>query len=356
MSLRRRFLTVLLILPAITLASCSSSSSKSGSAGGSGSGGAVKLTGSGASFPYPLYDRWFGEYKKAHPSVSINYQGVGSGAGITQFTEKTVDFAASDAAMTPEEIAKVPEGVVLLPMTAGSIVITYNVPGAPDKLKLSREAYVGMFLGKITNWNDPAIAKTNEGVKLPDLKVVPVYRADGSGTTFVFTQHLSTVSAEWKAGPGTGKSVNWPASGSVGGKQNAGVAQTVTQTPGAVGYVELGYVKHAKLNVAALENKDGSFVAAETKTSQAALNSTPMTDNLIVWLPDPAGKDSYPITSYTWLLAYKTYKDPAKAKALKDVIRYGLTEGQKVSEEMGYVPFSDEVAQKILAHVDDIKP
>lgn len=353
MSLRRAFLTIFFVLPAIVLASCSGSGSKSGSAGGS-AGGTVKLTGDGASFPSPLYERWFSDYKKSNPGVSVNYQGVGSGAGVTHFIEKTVDFAASDAAMTKEEIAKVPEGVVLLPLTAGSIVLAYNVPEIPDRIKLSREAYVGIHLGKITNWNDPAIAKTNEGVKFPDLKITPVHRADGSGTTFVFTQHLSAISEEWKSGPGTGKTVNWPVG--IGGKQNAGVAAAIQQAPGSIGYIEVGYLQQAKLQVAQLQNKEGSFVAADTKSSQAALSSTPMTDDLIVWMPDPAGKDSYPIVSYTWLLAYKTNKDPAKAKALKEVVRYCLTEGQKVAEEMGYIPFSDDVAKKVLAHVDDIKP
>lgn len=355
MSLRRAFLYSFLVVTSVSIASCMKSSPSSGTGSGSGAATAgVKLTGDGASFPFPLYERWFADYKKSNPGVSVNYQGVGSGAGITHFIEKTVDFAASDAAMTKDEIAKVPEGVVLLPMTAGSIVLAYNVPELPDNIKLSREAYVGIHLGKITNWNDPAIAKTNEGVKFPDLKITPVHRADGSGTTFVFTQHLSAISEEWKSGPGTGKSVNWPVG--IGGKQNAGVAASIQQTPGAIGYIEVGYLKQAKLSVAKLQNKDGEFVAADTKSSQAALSSTPMTEDLIVWIPDPSGKDSYPIVSYTWLLAYKTYKNPAQAKALKEVIRYCLTEGQKISEEMGYVPFSDDVAKKVLAHVDDIKP
>lgn len=341
MSLRRVLLHSILALSCVASASCSKPAG-------------VTLTGDGASFPSPLYERWFGDYKKSHPDVTVNYQAVGSGAGVTHFIEKTVDFAASDAAMTPEEIAKVPEGVVLLPMTAGSIVLAYNVPGLPDRIKLTREAYVGIHLGKITNWNDPAISKSNAGVNFPDLKITPVHRADGSGTTYVFTQHLSAISEEWKNGPGTGKSVNWPVG--VGGKQNAGVAAQIQQTEGAIGYIELGYLKQAKLSVAELQNKDGSFVNADIKSMQAALTSTPMTDDMIVWMPDPAGKDSYPIVSYTWLLAYKNYQDPAKAKALKDVIRYGLTEGQKVSEETGYIPFSDEVAKKVLAHVDDIRP
>ncbi|MCE9603443.1 MAG: phosphate ABC transporter substrate-binding protein PstS [Planctomycetia bacterium] len=357
--MRRVLPYTFLILTCFTIAACSKSGSTSGSsAGGSGSAasGNVKLAGAGASFPFPLYDKWFADYRKLHPGVSINYQGIGSGGGITQLTNKTVDFAASDAAMTDAEIAKVEGGVVLLPMTAGSIVLAYNVPGAPENIKLSREAYVGIFLGKITKWNDEAIAKSNAGVTLPDTKITPVHRADSSGTTFVFTQHLSAISEEWKKGPGTDKTVAWPATAAIGAKKNDGIAATIKQTPGAIGYIEFGFVSQAKLSVAALENKEGAFVVAETKSAQAALASVPMPDNLIVWIPDPAGKDSYPIVTYTWLLTYTNYADADKAKTLKDVIRYGLTEGQKISEEHGYIPLPAAVTDKVAKALDKIKP
>lgn len=350
MSLRRVLLYSFLVLNCLVIASCS----KSGS--GSAANENVKLDGAGASFPFPLYDQWFSAYRKLHPNVSINYQGIGSGGGITQLTNKTVQFAASDAAMTKEEIAKVEGGVVLLPMTAGSIVLAYNVPDAPATLKLSREAYVGIFLGKITKWNDPIIAKANEGVSLPDLKITPVHRADSSGTTFVFTQHLSAISDEWKKGPGTDKTVAWPAAAGIGAKKNDGIAATLKQTPGSIGYIEFGFVAQAKLAVATLENKDGAFVAPSTKSAQAALASVPMSDDLIVWIPDPAGKESYPIVTYTWLLTYANYADPKVSKALKDVILYGLTEGQMMSEELGYVPLPKEVTDKVAKALDKIKP
>ncbi|HWC90040.1 MAG TPA: phosphate ABC transporter substrate-binding protein PstS [Pirellulales bacterium] len=325
-------------------------------AANSSTGGAkhVKLSGAGASFPFPLYDRWFSDYRQLHPDVSINYQGIGSGGGITQLTNRTVDFAASDAAMTDEEISKVKGGVQLLPMTAGSIVLGYNVPDAPAELKLPREAYAGMFLGKVTKWNDPLIAKANPGVKLPDLAVTAVRRADSSGTTFVFTQHLAAISDDWKQGPGVGKSVDWPVG--IGAKKNDGIAATIKQTPGAIGYLEFGFVKQARIPVASLENKDGEFITPTTAAGQAALASATLPENLIVWLPDPPGKDAYPIVTYTWLLCYKQYDDPAVAKALKDVIRYALTDGQKISAEMGYLPLPEAVARQVAAAVGNIKP
>jgi phosphate transport system substrate-binding protein len=323
---------------------------------GSSSGGAarVKLSGAGASFPFPLYDRWFSDYGHLHPNVNINYVPMGSGGGIAQLTNRTVDFAASDAAMTDEEIAKVEGGVQLLPLTAGSIALGYNVPGAPEGLKLPREAYVGMFLGKVTKWNDPLVAKANPGVKLPELAVTAVRRADSSGTTFVFTQHLAAISDAWKSGPGVGKSVDWPVG--IGAKKNDGIAATIKQTPGAIGYLEFGFVKQARIAVASLENKDGNFVQPTTAAGQAALASAKLPQSLIVWLPDPAGKDAYPIVTYTWLLCYKKYDDPAVAKALKDVIHYALTDGQKISAEMGYLPLPEAVVQQVSAAVGNIKP
>jgi phosphate transport system substrate-binding protein len=332
----------------VAIAGCNAANSSSGGSAH------VKLSGAGASFPFPLYDRWFSDYRQLHPDISINYQGIGSGGGITQLTNRTVDFAASDAAMTDDEIAKVKGGVQLLPMTAGSIVLGYNVPDAPAGLRLPREAYVGMFLGKVTKWNDPLIAKANPGVKLPDLTVTAVRRADSSGTTFVFTQHLAAISDDWKQGPGVGKSVDWPVG--IGAKKNDGIAATIKQTPGAIGYLEYGFVKQAQIPVASLENKDGEFITPTTAAGQAALASATLPENLIVWLPDPPGKDAYPIVTYTWLLCYKHYDDPAVAKALKDVIRYALTDGQKISAEMGYIPLPEAVAKQVAAAVGNIKP
>jgi len=312
----------------------------------------ITLQGTGATFPAPLYQRWFTEYNKMHPEVQINYQALGSGAGVKQFQEGLVNFGASDAAMTDEEIAAVKDGVVLLPMTAGSVVLAYNLPGGPPELKLSREAYVGIFLGKITNWNDPKIASANPGVKLPDLKITPVTRSDGSGTTFVFTQHLSAVSDEWKSGPGTGKSVNFPVG--VGGKGNPGVTALIKQTPGAIGYVEYGYAKQTQMPMATLENKSGKYVKADLESEKAALASVELPADLRAWIPDPAEPAAYPIVTYTWLLAYKKYADPKIKDALKGVIQYGLTDGQKFSEELGYIPLPANVVTAVTKALEQI--
>ena len=352
MTVSRAFSFVLLASMAVACASCSSSSSSSSGPAATASQH-TKLQGAGASFPAPLYDRWFSDYNKAHPDVQVDYQAIGSGGGITQLTNHTVDFAASDAAMTKEEIAKVPEGVVMLPMTAGSIVLAYNLPDFKGELKLSRDVYTGMFLGKIKKWNDPAIAKANPDAKLPELDVTVVRRADSSGTTFVFTQHLAAVNAEWRTGPGVGKSVEWPVG--VGAKKNDGVAATIKQTPGAIGYIEFGFVKQAGLPMASLENKAGKFVMASTAAGEAALASGTMSEDMVVWIPDPAGDSSYPIVTYTWLLAYGKYKEPDVAVALHDVLKYCLTDGQKVSEEMGYIPLPKDVVEKVLQGVNAVK-
>ncbi|WP_417745186.1 phosphate ABC transporter substrate-binding protein PstS [Rosistilla oblonga] len=332
---------------------CSSRSSDS--SGGADAADNVKLTGSGASFPFPLYDRWFKEYSRAHDGVQIDYQAKGSGAGIKDFTNGTVDFGASDAAMSDEEIAAVGAGVQLLPMTAGEVVLAYNLPGV-EGLKLSREAYTGIFLGKVTNWTDPLIADANPGAKLPDEDITVVRRADSSGTTFVFTQHLSAISEAWANGPGTGKTVVWPDSDKiVASPKNDGVTATITQTPGAIGYIEYGYAKLTKLAMASLENKAGNFVMPSLESGQAALSNVEMPADLRAWLPDPPGEQAFPIVSYTWLLCYKKYEDPKQAEALKAVVKYCLTDGQKISDEMGYVPLPEDVVAKVTAALDAIQ-
>jgi phosphate transport system substrate-binding protein len=312
----------------------------------------VTLQGTGATFPAPLYQRWFSEYNKLHPAVQINYQALGSGAGVKQFQDGLVNFGASDAAMTDEEMAAVKNGVVLLPMTAGSIVLSYNLPAGPKELKLSREAYVGIFLGKITQWSDPAIAKANPGEKLPDTKITVVTRSDGSGTTFVFTSHLSAISEDWKKGPGVGKSVNFPVG--VAGKGNPGVTALVKQTPGAIGYVEYGYAQQTKMPMALLENKNGKYVKADLETAKKALSGVELPANLRAWLPDPEGADAYPIVTYTWLLCYKKYDDPNISKTLKSVIEFGLTQGQNYSAELGYVPLPPNVVTTVQKALGEI--
>jgi len=304
---------------------------------------AVTLQGTGATFPAPLYQKWFVEYNKAHPDVEINYQALGSGAGIKQFQQHLIDFGASDAAMTDEEMAAVPEGVVLLPMTAGAVVLAYNLPDLAQPLRLSRDAYVGIFLGKITQWNDPIIAKANPGATLPDTKIQPVVRSDGSGTTFVFTSHLSAISDAWKNGPGPGKSVNFPSG--VAGKGNPGVAALIKQTPGAIGYVEYGYAVQTHMPMAILENKSGRFMKADQASGKAALAGVELPTNLRAWITDPKGEDAYPIVTYTWMLFYKKYSDAQKLTVLKSIVEYGLGDGQAFSTELGYIPLPPSVVE-----------
>lgn len=352
---RRFFRTLPAVFAAILiLAGCSSSTSDSG--GDSATLANVKLQGSGASFPAPLYGRWFKEYSSAVDGVKVDYQAKGSGGGIKDFIEHTVDFAASDAAMDDEEMAQVDVGVVLLPMTAGSVVLAYNLPEMAAPLKLSRDAYTGIFLGNVTKWNDPSIAKSNAGVSLPDLPITVVRRADSSGTTFVFTNHLSEVSADFKAGPGVGKSVNWPESDKfIAAPKNDGVTATIKQTPGAIGYIEYGFAEQAKLPMADLENAAGNFVSPSLENAKAALAGVTMPDDMRAWLPDPSAQDAYPIVSYTWLLCYKKYDDAEKATALKDMIRWCLREGQNSSAEMGYVPLPPNVVDAVTAKLELIQ-
>jgi phosphate transport system substrate-binding protein len=314
---------------------------------------AQQLSGAGASFPAPIYQRWSADFGKANPAVQVNYQSVGSGAGVKQFTQGTVDFGASDAAMSDEEIAKVSQGVVLIPATAGSIVIAYNLPDVKD-LKLSREALAGIFLGKISTWNDPIIAKDNEGVKLPSLPVNVAKRSDGSGTTFVFSKHLAAISPAFKDEIGVDKSTDaWPVG--VGGKGNEGVTALVKQTPGTVGYVEYGYAVHNGLSTAVLQNKSGNFVKATPESGAATLASVELPANLRVWPDDPAGAQDYPIATFTWVLLYKKYPDAAKLKALKEFVTYGLTEGQKVAPDLGYIPLPAPVVEKCKAALETVQ-
>jgi len=336
---------------ALLLSACSAKQSgtlaegESASSAGSGSG-FTKLQGAGASFPAPLYTKWFRDFSAEQGNVQIDYQSVGSGSGIKNFIDKTVEFGASDAAMQPDEIAQVPEGVVLLPMTAGSIVLAYNLDGVAD-LKLSRAAYTGIFLGKVTRWNDPLIVASNAGATMPDQPINLVVRADSSGTTYVFTKHLSAISPEFNESPGTNKMPNWPAG--TRAKGNEGITAHIMTTPGSIGYIEYGYAHGQGIAMASLENNSGAFVAPSIESAQAALAGAAMPDDLIVWIPDPAGEESYPIVGYTWLLCYKIYPDAAKATVLKSMIDYCLGTGQLESERLGYIPLPENVVTKVKA-------
>ena len=313
----------------------------------------IKLTGSGASFPFPIYGAWFKDFSKQTKGVTVDYQAKGSGAGIQDFTNNTVDFAASDAAMDDEEIAKVKQGVVLLPMTAGEIVLSYNLPGV-KALQLPRDVYVDIFMGKITKWNDPKIVAANPGVKLPAENITVVARSDSSGTTYVFTGHLSAVSEEFKSTVGHGKTAQWPKS-FVKAPKNDGVTATIKQTPGAIGYIEYGYAIATKQPMAILQNKAGKFVAPGDESGKAALASAEFPTNMLpgsdtpdlrVWVSDPAGAQAYPIATFTWMLFYKD-QDDGKAKALRDLVEYGLTKGQAMAPKMGYIPLPENVVERV---------
>ena len=337
-----RGLVFLVALATLSLTACS----------GDKTSGGVKLQGAGASFPAPLYQKWFKTYSSSHPGVEIDYQSVGSGSGIKSVIDKTVDFGASDAAMTPEDQKRVDVGVQLLPMTAGCIVLTYNLEGVKD-LKLSRAAYTGIFLGKVKTWNDPLIANSNPGIKLPDAPINVVVRADSSGTTYVFTKHLSAISPDFAKSPGTNKMPNWPVG--TRSKGNEGVTASIKTTPGSIGYVEYVYAKSQKLPMTNLENKSGKYVTATSASGQAALTSAKIPNDLIVWVSDPDATDAYPIVTYTWLLLYKNYPDKKKTAVLRDLLKYVLTDGQKDAEPLGYIPLPKPVGDKVLAALQNIK-
>jgi len=306
----------------------------------------TKLNASGATFPAPLYQRWFIEYNQKAGDIQVNYQAIGSGSGIKQFTEGLTDFGASDAAMTDEEMSKVEGGVQLLPMTAGSIVVSYNLPGVKE-LKLSRDVLADIFLGKIKKWDDEAIKKDNPDQKIPPFPITVAYRADGSGTTYNFTNHLCAISSEFKEKVGHAKLVKWPAG--VGGKGNEGVSALIKQTPGTIGYVEYGYAENIGLAKASLQNKAGKFIMPTPESGAAALAEIKLPDNLRAFDADPDGDGSYPIVTFTWWLCHKGYKDAAKGEAIQKLAKWCLTEGQKMSGGLGYIPLPQAVVEKVEA-------
>jgi phosphate transport system substrate-binding protein len=339
-----------LVVSGVILFALTACSNKNPNASAGDGGNGVKLQGAGASFPAPLYTKWFRTFSGSNPAVQVDYQSVGSGSGVKSVIDKTVDFGASDAAMTAEQIGSVQGGVQLLPMTAGAIVIAYNLPDVKD-LKLSRAAYSNIFLGKIKNWNDPEIAKSNPGVKFPSTPINVVVRADASGTSFVFSKHLSAINPEFDKTVGTNTMPNWPVG--TKSKGNEGVTASLMTTPGSIGYIEYGYAKSQNVPFAQLENKAGKYVSASTATGQAALASAELPENLIAWNPDPASPDAYPIVTYTWQIFYKKY-DGKKLAAVQNLIKYELNDGQKDSESLGYIPLPQSVVAKDTAAISNI--
>jgi len=303
---------------------------------------AILVNGAGATFPYPLYSKWFDEFHKRNPEIQINYQSIGSGGGIRQVLEGTVDFGATDGPMTDEQLRTAPVPIVHLPTALGAVVPTYNVTGV-ERLRFTPDAIAGIFLGRITHWNDPAIVKENPGVTLPAAAIVPIHRSDGSGTSYIFTDYLAKVSAEWQKTVGKGTSVNWPVG--LGGKGNEGVAGLVKQTPNAIGYVELIYAVQNKLPYGDVRNRSGKFVQAtlESVTAAAAAAAEKMPEDFRVSITDPAGADAYPIASFTWLLVPARIKDAAKGAAIKKFLAWMLADGQQLAAPLNYAPLPASV-------------
>jgi phosphate transport system substrate-binding protein len=316
----------------------------------------VRLNGAGASFPAIIYQDWIISYNKATPGVELNYQSIGSGGGIQQFTQGTVDFGASDAPMSDKEIAAVNGNVIHIPTVLGAVLPTYNLPGVSQTLNFSPAVLADIFLGKITKWNDQRLAAINPGVKLPDIGIAVVHRSDGSGTTYIFTDYLGKVSPEWASQVGTGKSVNWPAG--IGAKGNEGVSAMVRQTPGAMGYVELGYALINKLPVGAVQNEAGKFVtptiASVTAAASGAMQSMGPDTDFRVSIVNPGGADAYPIASFTWLLLHKQYDDAAKAQALVKFVWWAETAGQARCADLGYAPLPEAMQPWIRARLESI--
>jgi phosphate transport system substrate-binding protein len=312
----------------------------------------MAINGAGATFPYPIYSKWFDAYAKVDPSVRFNYQSIGSGGGQKQILSQTVDFGASDGPMSDDNLAKAPGKIFHIPTVAGAVVVVSNLPGNPA-LKLDGDTIAGMYLGQINKWNDPKLTALNPGAKLPDQDIVVVHRSDGSGTTFIFTDYLSKVSPEWKSKVGNNTSVNWPVG--LGGKGNEGVSGQVKQTPGAVGYVELIYAIQNKMSYADVKNAAGEFVKPTTESVTAALATAEIPDDFRFSMTNAPGKDAYPICGATWLLVYQQQKDPAKGKKLVEFLKWSMTKGEEMAKNLDYAPLPDSVQQRVVNRIDEIK-
>lgn len=318
--------------------------------------GSVTLHGAGATFPAPLYQKWIEVYGKARPAVKLHYDVVGSGEGVKRFLANTVDFGASDSAMSDEQIQQAKSGATLIPATAGILVLAYNLPEVEGTLKLSRALYADIFLGKIRHWNDPRIQELNPDLKLPKQVITLVARQDSSGTTYAMSNHLSAISEEWRKGLGTGTMMNWPGV-TMTARGNEGVAGRIKRSWGSFGYVEYGFAKRLGLPMIHLENKAGRYVEPSFASGQATLgaNIDKIPANLRVFLPDPDGQDAYPIISLSWLLLHGQYADAAKRDALKDFVNWALADGQTLSEAEGYIPLPENVATLARAAVGRVQ-
>jgi phosphate transport system substrate-binding protein len=317
-----------------------------------GASAQMLINGAGATFPQQIYTKWFDEYRKVDPSVSFNYQGIGSGGGQKQILAETVDFGASDGPMSDENLAKAPRTLWHLPTVAGAVALSYNLDGNPQ-LRLDGPTLAGIFLGKITKWDDASIAGQNPGVKLPDEDIVVVHRSDGSGTSFIFTDYLSSVSPDWKATVGKGVSVKWPVG--LGGKGNAGVAGQVKQTPGAIGYVELAYAHQNQLPFADMRNSSGNYITPTVDSVTAAMASATIPDDFRFSMVNSSGEKAYPIAGTTWLLVYAEQKDHAKGEKLVQFLKWAYGTGEGFAASLDYAPLPDAVVKRALDRVQSIK-
>lgn len=348
-----RATAALLIISCLVFALACSGQSGGGGTAGPGGGG-VRLQGAGATFPNPLYQKWLSEYGKAHPDIKIDYQSIGSGGGIKQIKEQTVDFGASDAPMKDEDLKSAPGELLHIPTVLGAVVITYNLQGVAQPLRFSPAVVADIFLGKVKRWDDAAIKADNPGVALPAADITVVHRSDGSGTSAVFTDYLSKVSPEWKEKVGAGTSPNWPVG--QGGKGNEGVTGMVRGQPNTIGYVELAYATQTKLPVALIKNASGNFVEpsldAVTAAAAEALSTTP--EDLRVSITNAGGASAYPISSYTYILAYKDQKDAAKGKALVDFLWWGIHDGEGFARDLQYAPLPADIVKRAEAKINSI--
>jgi phosphate transport system substrate-binding protein len=314
--------------------------------------GQTTLNGAGASFPNPIYSKWFSEYNKLHSDVQVNYQSLGSGAGIRQVIAGTVDFGASDGPMTDEQLKEAKTKILHIPTVLGAVVPAYNVPGISGEVKFTPEALAGIFLGKISKWNDPAITQANPGVKFPDQSIIVVHRSDGSGTTYIFTDYLSKVSKEWESTVGKGASPKWPVG--LGGKGNEGVAGQVRQLQGSIGYVELIYAVENKITYGSVKNASGNFIKASLEGVTEAAASAKMPADFRVSITNAPGKTAYPISSFTWLLIPEQSKDPKKGKILNEFLNWMVTDGQKMTNQLSYAPLPQNVAEQVKGAIKQV--
>ncbi|MBI3475987.1 MAG: phosphate ABC transporter substrate-binding protein PstS [Acidobacteria bacterium] len=317
-------------------------------------GETTQLNGAGATFPYPMYSKWFSEYNKLHPDVQINYQSIGSGGGIRQVLNATVEFGASDGPMTDDQLSQSKVKILHIPTVLGAVVPAYNVPGVSAEIKFTPEVLANIFLGKISSWNDPAIAKVNPGVTFPNQPIITIHRSDGSGTTFIFTDYLAKVSKEWDTTVGRGTSVKWPPG--IGGKGNEGVAGQIRQLQGSIGYVELIYAVQNNIPYGSVKNVAGNFVKASLDgVTEAAGSVKSMPADYRVSITNAPGKNAYPISSFTWLLVPVQAKDPKKGKILADFLAWMVNDGQKMTSQLSYAPLPDSVAEKVKATIKQVK-